>query len=79
MVVVTRPVRLRTLAKIMQQLGASDAIALDGGSSTSFYYRRKLSVVPRRKLTNLLVVYERSDDYERVVSRLKPVRRYARR
>lgn len=79
MVVVTRPVRLRTLAKIMQQLGAVEALALDGGSSTSFYYRRKLSVTPRRKLTNLLVVYERSADYEHALSRLKPARRYARR
>lgn len=79
MVVITRPVRLRTLAKVMQQLGAVDAIALDGGSSTSFYYRRTLSVAPRRKLTNLLVVYERSADYETVLSRLKPARRYARR
>ncbi len=79
MVVVTRPVRLRTLAKIMKQLGATDAIALDGGSSTSFYYRRTLSVVPRRRLTNLLVVYENSADYEQALARLKPVRRYASR
>ena len=79
MVVVTRPVRLRTLAKVMQQLGATDAIALDGGSSTSFYYRRTLSVVPKRKLTNLLVVYENRADYEHALSRLKPIHRYARR
>jgi len=79
MVVVTRPVRLRTLAKVMEQLGATDAIALDGGSSVSFYYRRRLSVVPKRKLTNLLVVYERSAEYEQVLSRLKPLQRYARR
>ncbi len=79
MVVITRPVSLRTLAKIMQRLGATDAIALDGGLSTSFYYRRKLSVVPGRRLTNLLVVYENSADYESALSRLKPTRRYASR
>lgn len=79
MVVITHPIRLRTLAKIMEQLGATDAIALDGGSSISFYYRGALRVAPKRKLTNLLVVYERSDDYEYALARLKPARRYARR
>jgi hypothetical protein len=79
MVVVTHPVRLRTLAKIMQQLGATDAIALDGGSSVSFYYRHTLMVAPGRRLTNLLVVYEKSRDYEVALPRLKPLRQYARR
>jgi hypothetical protein len=63
----------------MQQLGATDAIALDGGSSVSFYYRHTLMVAPRRRLTNLLVVYEKSRDYEVALPRLKPLRQYARR
>ncbi len=78
MVVVTHPVRLRTLAKIMQQLGATDAISLDGGSSASFYYQRALKVAPGRRLTNLLVVYENRRDYEGALPRLKPARQYAR-
>jgi hypothetical protein len=36
-------------------------------------------VAPGRRLTNLLVVYEKSRDYEVALPRLKPLRQYARR
>ncbi len=73
-----KPTTLRTLARIMKRLGATDAIALDGGGSTTLYYRRKVVTLPKRKLTNLLVVYEDPTVYEERLARLKPTVRYAR-
>lgn len=72
MVVVTKPVTLHTLAHIMRKLGATDAIALDGGGSASLFYRQKLVVAPKRPLTNLLVLYEDDAEYERRLHALKP-------
>ncbi len=79
MAVVEKPITLRQLAHLMRALGATDAIALDGGGSTCLYYRRQLKVLPKRRLTNLLVVYEDSTEYEARVSHLKPLNRYAQR
>lgn len=79
LVVVEQPVSLRRLAWIMLGLGATEAIALDGGGSSCLYYRREVKVLPRRKLTNLLVVYEDSAEYEARMGQLKPLNRYARR
>lgn len=77
--VVEQPVSLRRLAWIMRGLGATDAIALDGGGSSALYYRREVKVLPKRKLTNLLVVYEDNTEYEARVARLKPLNRLAQK
>lgn len=77
--VVERPISLRRLAQIMRALGAVDAIALDGGGSSTLYYRRAVKVLPKRKLTNLLVIYEDHAEYEARVARLKPQNRFAQR
>lgn len=79
MVVVEQSVSLRRLAWILRALGATDAIALDGGGSSCLYYRRQVKVLPRRKLTNLLVVYDDSAKYEARVSHLKPLNRFAQK
>ncbi|MFN7016399.1 MAG: phosphodiester glycosidase family protein [Fimbriimonadales bacterium] len=79
MVVVEQSVSLRHLAWIMRGLGITDAIALDGGGSSCLYYRRQVKVLPKRKLTNLLVVYEDSSEYDTRVAHLKPLNRYARK
>jgi hypothetical protein len=79
LVVVERPITLRQLSWVMRALGATDAIALDGGGSTCLYYRRTVKVLPKRKLTNLLVVYEDSSVYDARVARLKPQNRLASR
>lgn len=60
LVAVARPISLRKLAAIMAILGARDAMCMDGGTSAGLYYRGKSHVVPRRAMTNLLVVYDRS-------------------
>ncbi len=77
--VVEQPISLRRLAQVMRALGAVDAIALDGGGSSTLYYRREVKVLPKRKLTNLLVIYEDHAEYEARVARLKPQNRFAKR
>ncbi|MBI2843384.1 MAG: phosphodiester glycosidase family protein [Armatimonadetes bacterium] len=72
MVAVSRPVYLSKLAKAMKQLGAVDAIALDGGGSTALYYRGRTFLKPSRRLTNLLVVYDSTSGYEQVRHLLAP-------
>jgi hypothetical protein len=52
------PVTLGELGKIAGDLGAVDAINLDGGTSTALYYRGRVLARPGRALTNLLVAYE---------------------
>ena len=79
MVASRHPMSLRQLAWVMKGLGAKEAIALDGGSSTCLYYRGELKIPPRRPLTNLLVVYEDAQQYEARISRLKPQHRFAKR
>jgi tetratricopeptide (TPR) repeat protein len=53
-----RPVSLHELARIFQQLGAVDAVNLDGGSSTALVYDGQVKARPSRRLTNLIAVYE---------------------
>jgi len=77
LVVVERPLTLRQLSWVMRALGATDAIALDGGGSTCLYYRRDVKVLPKRKLTNLLVIYDDHTVYDNRVARLKPQNRLA--
>lgn len=71
-VAVPRPVLLRTLADALRDLGAKDAMCLDGGASTGLYFGGKTQVKPARPLTNLLVVYDALARYERAVGRLNP-------
>ena len=53
-----RAVTLGELGKIASDLGALDAINLDGGTSTALYYRGRMLARPGRALTNMLVAYE---------------------
>ena len=50
-------VSLHGLARIFQDLGAVDAVNLDGGSSTALYHAGKTVTSPRRRLTNLIGIY----------------------
>jgi hypothetical protein len=72
MVATTKPVLLRTLASALKSLGAVDAMCLDGGSSTALYYRGKSFAAPKRSLTNVLVVYETPQRYEKRLAMLNP-------
>jgi len=59
LVAVNHPITLRKLARIMNLIHCKDAISLDGGGSTGLYYSGKILAVPRRPITNVLVVYEK--------------------
>jgi hypothetical protein len=72
LVTVARGVLLREIAAIMRELGAVEALCMDGGSSAGLYYQGKSHLVPNRKLTNLLVVYESTEQYRRFAPRLAP-------
>ena len=51
------PIYLGRLAKIMRELGCSQAMNLDAGTSTGFYYEGNMMASPGRWLTNAIVVY----------------------
>lgn len=66
------PIYLGRLARVMRSLGATDAMNLDAGTSTGFYYNGATLAKPGRKLTNMIVVYGRRDRYERALDQLVP-------
>ena len=66
------PISLGRLARVMQALGAADAMNLDAGTSTGFYYNGATLARPGRKLTNMIVVYGRRERYERELNQLVP-------
>ena len=72
LVTVNSPVYLSKMARIMRDLGAVDAINLDGGSSTALYYRGLVPSHPGRRLTNLLVIYETDEAYAKARDFLNP-------
>ena len=63
LVVVEKPIYMRTLANVMVHIGAVDAVDLDGGSSAALYCHGKRIAQPGRRLTNLLVVYDSLTEY----------------
>lgn len=64
LVSINRPVTLKRLALIMQALGATDAITLDGGSSAGLWFNGRIITTPSRSLTNVLAVhYRRPEPY----------------
>ncbi len=66
------PISLGRLARAMRALGAAEAMNLDAGTSTGFYYNGATLAKPGRKLTNMIVVYGRRDRYERALGQLAP-------
>lgn len=60
LVTIHHPIYLGRLAYIMKELGCTDAMALDGGSSIGMFYRGKFISQPRRRMSNILAVYEKS-------------------
>lgn len=65
-----QPVGLHHLARIFQDLGATEAVNLDGGSSTALYHGGKVISRPRRRLTNLIAIYAKGQapDQSRALS-----------
>ena len=72
LVAVNTKTSLHKMASVMLKLGAVNALSLDGGSSTGFYGGGGYRAIPSRKLTNLLVVYSKSADFNKVRTALAP-------
>jgi uncharacterized protein YigE (DUF2233 family) len=66
------PIYLGRLAKVMRSLGCREAMNLDAGTSTGFYYNGTTLARPGRKLTNMIVVYGSRERYERALDQLVP-------
>jgi exopolysaccharide biosynthesis protein len=77
LVAVNRRASLYSIAKLMIKLNVVDAVSLDGGSSTAFYYNGRYFAMPGRSLTNCLVVYSSSQSYNRAKAALAPARLFA--
>lgn len=73
LVVVKQPVYLSKLAHIMRDLGAVNAVNLDGGSSTAMYYKGRVMSHPGRRMTNLLLIYESPEVYAKIKPMLAPL------
>ena len=58
LVTVNKAIYLSHMARIMRDLGAVDAMNLDGGGSTALYCGGIVPSHPGRRLTNLIVVYD---------------------
>jgi exopolysaccharide biosynthesis protein len=72
-VVTRKPVYLSALARAMKDLGVTNAINLDGGSSIGLYYKGSVLIRPSRQLTNLVLVYDDRWRYEEVKEQLLPI------
>lgn len=59
LVATRQKVTLSQLGKAMKSRGVTNAIALDGGSSTCFYYNGSMLIPPARSLSNMLVITKR--------------------
>lgn len=66
LVTVNKAIYLSRMARIMRDLGAIDAMNLDGGGSTALYCGGIVPSHPGRRLTNLIVVYDSLEKYARV-------------
>jgi exopolysaccharide biosynthesis protein len=51
---------IRQMADVMLRLGASDAMALDGGASAGLWYRGRYVTAPGRLLNNALLIVPKS-------------------
>jgi len=66
------PIYLGRLAKVMRAIGTTEAMNLDAGTSTGFYYNGATLARPGRQLTNMIVVYGQKQRYERALDQLVP-------
>jgi len=64
---VSKPIHLGRMARIMKELGAVQALSLDGGSSAALSYQASIIVPPARRLTHVLAVYSSRARYEQVM------------
>ena len=58
----SQSVTLSEFGKAMVSQGVREALSMDGGTSTCFYYRGSMLIRPGRNLSNMLVLSERPID-----------------
>ena len=71
-VAVKTPCHLSHLAAIMRKLGCINAVNVDQGSSTAFYYRGRTIARPGRLLTNMLAIYDRKNTFLSAMAQIAP-------
>ena len=71
---VLRPASLSNLAFICLKLGAVQAMAFDGGSSSALYANGRTVTHPGRRLSNILAVYSTRSRYQSVADQFSPGR-----
>lgn len=69
---ISQNISLTNLAYVCQHLGAVDAMALDGGSSSALYAEGRTITRPGRGLSNVLVVYSSQQKYREMAQELAP-------
>lgn len=72
LVAVNRNASLHEVARLMISKNVTDALCLDGGSSTAFYHAGVYYAIPTRAMTNCLVVYTSTQAYDRAKTALAP-------
>ncbi|MBI3944328.1 MAG: phosphodiester glycosidase family protein [Armatimonadetes bacterium] len=68
LVTIPKPAYYTHVSKVMKALGAVNALGLDGGSSTALSIRGRIISKPSRRLTNVLLVYDKPHTYERAIT-----------
>lgn len=68
LVTVPRRVTYTQVSKVMKALGAWNALGLDGGSSVALSIRGRIISQPTRRLTNVLLVFDKPHTYARAIA-----------
>lgn len=68
LITIEKPVHYTHVSKVMKALGAVNALGMDGGSSTALSIRGRIISKPSRRLTNVLLVYDKPHAYERAIA-----------
>jgi len=74
LVTTRRAVTLTGLAKAMLALGATEAVNLDGGTSSALYCQGRYLTSPGRRLTNFILVYSSPQQFAAARMELAPRR-----
>jgi len=69
---VEKSISLQNLAYVCLHLGATDAMTLDGGSSSALYVNGRTVTKPARGVSTVLVVYATKERYNLLAERLAP-------
>ena len=72
LITIEKSISLKNLAYVCKHLGATDAMTLDGGSSSALYAQGRTITRPARGIGTAIVVYSTRERYHLLVDRLVP-------